>query len=73
LLARFLQPSRLFRALLRTRTRRPGGPYEQLIPLEGHSHSEDSQRESADADRQVHQQQAASGHSTDENPDSDYD
>jgi hypothetical protein len=73
LLAGFLPSSRLFRALLRTGTRRPGSTNEKLITLEGHSHGEDDQRESAGADRQVHQRQGATGHSCDENPDRDYD
>jgi hypothetical protein len=68
-----LLPDRLFRALLRAGTGRPGIAGEELIPLDGHCHGEDGQRENADADRQVHQQQAASSHSTDEHPDRDYD
>jgi hypothetical protein len=63
----------LFRALLRVRTGRPGIAGKELIPLDGHCHGEDSQRKNAGADRQVHQQQAASGHSTNEHPDRDYD
>jgi hypothetical protein len=46
---------------------------EKLIALECDPRGEHQQRYSADGNRHVHQQQAASGHSCDENPDCDND
>jgi len=63
------QPGQLSGTLWRAGRSRPGLVPEQLLAFKHYPYGEDNQRERADSNRHVHQQQAASDRAPDENPD----